>query len=459
MRKNIITFLIILLALKTFSQDNKDSTDLQFLFNIEAQSFYQPNIKLIRNGEFYSVHNDIVSDIWGNPVPPKFEYVTDNPFNHSAFYARLNSTSSYKNKYILSLDVVIEHRGMSRGINDLNSIVVFPLYRFDIYEKFKVFNDSLDFTFKLGCFTNNKVHQGLKIYNLNAQGFKLNLEWKDFNIQFQDIADLSFGVGLMLEELHDISFVYKKLFSKRRTMELGINSSFNSYSMLNNASDVYNISGYFNFGAFGEFHFSNKWKAYFQYEMRNTPYLNIAENSAVLLGVEFTKQISKISFSLNPEFRYYGWVYNYGHKNDSVSYRFDENSEHDYETQPLPSVGQYLYPLMNYNNQFSQWAVYTDYQYQNIAGFELRAKFHWQFHNRFSFNTDIETMTLLKEFESNGSNLFTYLFYTNSLICDLGKKFIIRLDLSNKAMNLDKHYQTFYMSTTPYLGFCIRKEI
>jgi hypothetical protein len=356
----------------------------------------------------------------------------------------------------------MEHRGMSYGLNDLNNIVIFPLYKFDFHESYFLLRDSLKISFQQGCFTNNKLHQGLKIYNIDTQGINLRFDWNNLTFQIHDVADLSYGIGLDLEELTDVSLLYKKIFQKGKYLTLGINTSLNSYLLPNlvNTTVYHGIEKYNNYGTFGDFTFSENSRIYFQYELRNAPYVNIKENSGILVGGEFKKRYPKFEISFNPEIRYYGWMYNYGHKNDSVNYRFSDKKTTFTNVSQLYSstIGRYLYPLMNFNNQFSQWAVYTDYQYQNIAGIEVRAKIHWFFSEKFSLIAEGESCTLIKEYQSEGKNTFTYLFYTNSLIYRIANKFTIRFEISNKAMNLDKHFQTFYMSKKPYIGFCIRKD-
>ena len=123
------------------------------------------------------------------------------------------------------------------------------------------------------------------------------------------------------------------------------------------------------------------------------------------------------------------------------------------------TVGRYLYPLMNYNNQFSQWAVYTDYQYQNIAGLELRANVQWQFTEKISAKINVESCTLFKEYKTQGKNPFTYLFFTTVIVYNAVKNINIGLELGNKTMNLDNHYQSFYMCKQPLIDFYIRKEL
>ena len=60
--------------------------------------------------------------------------------------------------------------------------------------------------------------------------------------------------------------------------------------------------------------------------------------------------------------------------------------------------------------------------------------------------------------EKKSKNSFTYFFYKTSLIYSPVKSIYMSIDLGNKAMNLDKHFQTFYMCKQPFVGFNIRME-
>jgi hypothetical protein len=439
----------------------KDSTDLKCEIDLEAQCLYQTDLAYVTNNPYYyRVHNDIVSDIWGMPVLPKYNYVTDNPFYHSAFYSYIKSKTSFKKRYFLLLNLAVEHRGMSYGANDLSNIVVYPIYQFGFQESLRFLKDTLHISFKYGCYNNNKLEQGLKIYNLDTQGPNLEFNWNNFHFKYNEIGDLSFGIGLMLQELYDFSISYKDIFKNGCFFEFGFNHSINSYSpFVRNFGDFNYALNYSNYGSFGEYIFSNKNRIYYQYEIRSAPYVSLARNSAILLGAEFNKKFSKLQISLNPELRYYGSVYNFGHKDDSVNYRFKEQTDESNIDLYSRTVGRYLYPLMNYNNQFSQWAVYTDYQLQNIAGFELRNRIYWAFSKKIHFQSEIESCTLIKEFKREGNKCFTYFFYVNSLIYNIDNIFNIKFQITNKAMNLDNHFQTFYMTKKPFIGLCIRKEL
>ena len=461
LRRLTLIWVIIVLSNNAFGENPKDSSALQFKFDIEAQSFYQPTTLL---GNKTDVFADVVSDRWGNAEKPTYKTVTDNPLIHGAFYARIKSETSYNKKYSLKLDLVVEDRGMSYGINDLNKIVVFPIYQFGFVDKYKFLNDSLRIALHVGSFINNKLHNGLKIYNVDTQGSDLTLEWRNFNFNLHEVGDLSFGIGLALADYTDVSLGYNVKLSKEKSLNFGINYNLNSYPPIDKILEIYKVPKYNNYGVFSKYTASKNANYYFQFELRNAPYINIKENGAFVIGSNLNYNFQKLSISFNPEIRYYGWMYNYGHKEDSITFRQKNNSGTfpngvKYNNTYLNTVGRYLYPLMNFNNQFSQWAVYTDYQYQNIAGLELRTSIHWQFSEKLFAKMDVESCTLIKEHKTEDKKTFTYLFYTSSIVYQPVKYISIALEISNKMMNLDKYYQTFYMCKQPLIGISISKAL
>jgi len=455
----LVVLLINFILISNICAENKtDSSDLQCKVDIEAQSFYQM-VKFLRNSN--NICADVTSNRWGNAQTPNYETVTDNPLVHGAFYARIKSETSYHKKYALNLDLVVEDRGMSYGINDLNKIVLFPIFQFSFNEKYKFMHDSLHVALRVGSFINNKLRNGLKIYNVDTQGSDLTLDWKNFNFNVHEVGDLSWGTGLALEDFTDVSLGYNLKLSNTKSLNFGINYNLNSYPTFDKIHEIYKVARYGNYGIFSKYTASKNANYYLQMELRNAPYINIKENGAFVIGSELNYHFQNLSLSFNPEIRYYGWMYNYGHKVDSITFRQKNTSATlsnvIYNDTYSNTVGRYLYPLMNFNNKFSQWAVYTDYQYQNIAGIELRTTINWQFSKKVFAKIDVESSTLMKEYKTDGKKTFTYLYYTSSIVYQPIKYFNIALEITNKMMNLDKFYQTFYMCEQPLIGISIHK--
>ncbi len=446
---------IILIQNNISSQVKKDSTALRFDIDLEAKMLFQ-NMYGVSN---YNYNADIVTNEFGQAQYRQYNYLTDAPLYHGAFYGLFKTKTSFKNKYSLLLDLMVEDRGISYGANDINKFVVYPIYQFEINEKFRFFSDSLKVSIKAGSFVNNRLNEGLKIYNIDTQGSDILLDWKNIFFRFHVVGDLSHGVGLALGELTDYSIGYNLRVTDKKWIKLGVNYNVNEYSWnyYNNKYDFFNNDPYNCYGLNGEYHTSKNTEYYFQYEVRNSKNSNYLEKSGLVLGTKFGIQKSKFTAKINSEFRYYGWLYNFRHKQDSVFYR-QKDGNTVINNRPN-TIGNYLYPLKNFENPYSQWAVYTDYQYQNIAGIELRADINWEFTKHWNAKVNFESCTLLKEFKTFESNVFTNYFYTFGIVYQPLKDIAISLNLSNKMMNLDRYYQTFYMAKQPKFGLSISKNI
>lgn len=441
-------------------QGQIDTGRINYQFDIEARAYYQSNRE-----KDIPVHIDNTSNSVGSIIYPKFDTVTDNPFRHTAFYALLKNKISFEEKYSLEVDLMVEHRGMSYGLYDMKNIVFFPYYKFDFSETLYINDAEFDVSAKLGSFRNHKLQQGLRIYNIDYHAGIGNITWKKLFLQYCQIADLSHTIGLRLEEIHDLSIGYNAIDKNDVKLNFGINTSLNNYSRTPVDPALFapfglqkNDNGsyyYSNYGWWVEYSSRENIRLYAQYEIRNQPYFNIMENSGFLIGADIRYANSVTEINFNPEFRYYGWAYNYGNRYDSVSYRKNPSdiSKVNYYGN---TVGESLYPLVNFYNQFSQWAVYTEYQYQNIAGIELRARIKRKLGNKLSIEFDAESCTLLKEYKYNNKKTFTYLFYNCQFLYSLSNYFEIGLGINNKSMNLDKHYHTFYMREKPIFHFSIR---
>jgi hypothetical protein len=438
--------------------EKNDSSSFTLSFNTEAQLFHQ-------GYKYQEINADHVSDIKGNWVSPPSRWLTDNPLFHGAFYALFNTRATAYEKYSLDLDLLMEHRGMSYGFYDMDNVVFFPYFMFSLHDNYKILNEIFTVKLQTGSFREGKVHEGLKIYNLDYHGAKFKFSWRDVFFTYNHIGDLAHGDGLRLEELYDFATGIKLLDRPNNMVEWGVFYAMNNYDAneidywlftpLNLKQNKMGAYHYSNYGTWGKYSCHDNFTLYFQLGIRETPYINLLENSAFLFGSEYQIEYQKFQLKINPEFRYYGWMYNYTHKDNSISYRKNPTDTANYYSN---TKGRYLYPLANYNNNFSRWAVYTDYQYQNIAGAELRINMNMPLFNSFFLELEGESCTLIKEYEYGGNNTFTYLFYSADLQYMPIKNFKLGIGLGNKAMNLDKHYHSFYMLKKPVMHFYIRKE-
>ncbi|MCG8701615.1 MAG: hypothetical protein MI922_26420 [Bacteroidales bacterium] len=455
--------LMLVLVIAGYAQAKPSSSLLEFEFGGISELQYQyggskSEIKLM----------DATSDVWGNIELPIDLEENDNPMHHGAFYGLVQTQTSYKKKYSLLLDLLLEDRGISYGFTDMDNIVVLPLYQFEIREKLELFHPSIDVYMKAGTLLNHKIHNGLKIYNLDVQGWHLKAKWKNMFLEYNQVGDASFHVGLNLGELYEISLGYEHQYDEDKAIQAGILGQLNEYKILDEDTLLLHlfefnqlredVAYYNNFGVWFNFEFSKNSELYFQYELRTFPYENIVENSAFNLGYRYSYKGAKTELTFNPEFRYYGWVYNFIHRNADYRYR-KINDNIDSTNLYANTTGRYIYPLMNFNRPFSQWAVYTDYQYQDIAGIELKADIQRKLANNFFINLKGVSCTLIKEYKYNNKKTFTYYFYSAEIVYSMDNIFEFRAGISNKQMNLDKQFQTFYMRKLPVWQFALKMDI
>ncbi len=233
---------IILLQNNISSQVKKDSIALQFDIDLEAKTLYQT---LFPNSNFEFIADNVTNE-FGQTQYRQHNNLTDAPIYHGAFYGLFKTKTSLNNKYSLLLDLMVEDRGISYGPNDMNKFVVYPIYQFEINEKFRFFSDSLKVSIKAGSFVNNRLNEGLKIYNIDTQGSDVLLKWKNMFLQFHKVGDLSYGVGLALEELTDYTLGYNLKFTDNKWIKLGANYNVNEYSWnyYNNKYDFFNNDPY-----------------------------------------------------------------------------------------------------------------------------------------------------------------------------------------------------------------------
>lgn len=361
--------------------------------------------------------------------------VSDNPNFHAASYAGLKVGTSYKNKYKLHTLFFVEDRGASYGTNDLDNIVFFPAFTFEIMDTFKVLNQQFELDISMGNLLKHQIDNGLKIYNVDVQGVDIKIIHKNFFAQYHQIGDLSFSIGLGIEEFYNYGFGYEnKLIRVALTREENImtgSSPYRSYSSWN---------------LLGNFYPNKNTEIFFQIGHRDFSSFNIKENVGLLLGANLkVLQNKKFKWSIFPKIRFYKRNFNEGHLDRSVVYRKLNGQIYS------NTVGRYLYPLRNFYYDFDQWAVYTEYQLLDIFALGLKNNFEWRFFKKFHIRSQIELLSIRREKEFFTNYLYDFDFFYMPI-----EGFDVGFKVTNKSYNLDAHFQTFYTSRFPMVGFHIR---
>ena len=184
----------------------------------------------------------------------------------------------------------------------------------------------------------------------------------------------------------------------------------------------------------------------------------IRQQSAFVAGAEYHFTHKRFSSFATAEARYYGSSLNFSCFGKGLLYR-DSSAGLVANT-----VGDYLYPLRKYETPFSQWGVFAQYFTCDVIGLTLRGNMAYTTSSKTEASLDYDlnfiSATENKSYNSRDEkSSFLYGFFTAAFyhkpVPGLKGGFII----TNKGMNLNKSYPTFYLFTMPYIGFRIFKSV
>jgi len=215
----------------------------------------------------------------------------------------------------------------------------------------------------------------------------------------------------------------------------------NSYTNLGNSSNMglvvnYNISDRFKYYFITEYKISNSTSNKFQ-----------GSNMAFVLSMQYDYTANNHKIIINPKLRYYGYEFRKLDYNKSYYLYRHTNSLFD--------GAVYFYALKNYYRPVSQYALYAEYYSDyGLYSLELNLNWDWQINSKFGHKLDVEMFQFYRNSKDNG-NYYTNIYYTSFLYYKFYKGFKGGLYISNKQMNRDVLYQTFYQMQYPFFGFHI----
>jgi hypothetical protein len=387
-------------------------------------------------------------------VPTNFDSITDNPLRHGATYIAIKSSATFKNKVKLNLDLYAEHRGVSYGIFNRKSLLLYPVFSVEGMDTFKLFNNNFQFYGKAGMLLDEKMDEGLTIYNIDAQGFKLGISKNKWSFLYTIYGDFYGGIGLNIDDIDAFSF--KRKIGKSDSAELGVSINYNK-----RVTEGYVDNVLFNF--FGHKYFKHS-KVYFQigYRPMSNNYsffrINNGIDKKIATVVGYEKTYSHRNFSITNilEARYYGAMFN--EANFDIGIRYREPAQNEYELYGN-TVGKYLYPLRKYETPFSQWAAYTEYEGNSIFALNLRGKINEELSKKIGVNVayDLNYINAKNNFLYPSINQpvtssFFYPFFTASINYKIIENVETSLILTNQSMNLDLSYPTQYLLSRPKFG-------
>jgi len=172
---------------------------------------------------------------------------------------------------------------------------------------------------------------------------------------------------------------------------------------------------------------------------------------AFVIGLKTKHETKKVIWTDVTEFRYYGKSFNARHFVNNVLYRELLSSRPLYAN----TIGEYLYPLRKFETPFGQWAVFTEYQGSNVTSVSSSGLVSYQFSKKIAADLDYDLNLIMATKDTAYPNAkidFFYPFFSFGIYYKPIRKFKAGLLVTNKGMNLDISYPTFYLYRRPYFG-------
>ena len=367
--------------------------------------------------------------------------VTDHPLLHGAYYAGLHANLEVVDGLTFHADFIGEHRGFSYGTYNTKNMVLYPRAQFVLDKTFDFKGRPFNFYVNVGNKTNVRLYEGLMIYNLDAQGWDIHAQYGRFRLTYSQLSDMHRWIGLDIGDTYDLmlSLEEMKLTDQwNYDLKTGI-YNYESYARL---SDPTGLT--FSFGAYDE-----KTRVYVQTAHRFNPNSNFGHKTALVLGASTTVKKDAWSVKGTAEYRFYGDDFNRGYINRSVSYR--DGSRGPYAN----TIGDHLYPLSLYDRPFGQWAVFSEYQGMTVHGPSLNAHGKLFVYKELFVDAVLDANLMLTPNES----AFLYPFYRLAFGWGPLEGNYCSLGITNKGMNLDVHYPTFYLYRRPYFHLTLKRVI
>jgi hypothetical protein len=452
MRVSIV--LLYLLSILPAPANSQDSTlkNIKFTADFEAlarQHLYPPyTSKVIQPGVIRRYRTVTTS------LPIDFNTVTDNPFRHGAMFVAVKTTTTYKHQLRLNADVYGEYRGFSYGtFNSENNLVLFPVLSVELRDTIKLGKEKFIGEARIGQFLDERLDEGIMIYNIDLQGSQLKLRHRNSRFTFTIYGDLYNAIGLGADDLSSISYEY--LF-KGDSARVGISwvAAPPPYAPLKYHS-YYNLFGRVKakkgISVYGQFSFTPFVRDIFEGLQQ------FHQRIALVAGLDFKIEKKHLHFNNRVETRYYGASYNLFHHDAKLIYRDSANTP---EKMYGNTVGAYLYPLRKFDTPFSQWAVFTEYGGHNLGAATVAGELNYNQFKKLGlgFAYDINAIwarldeAFAAEPDQKRSSFFVYPFFKAAIYYRPLYECSFSLFVTNRSMNLDISYPTSYLNKKPFFG-------
>ncbi len=175
------------------------TSDFQFRLNTEFRQIYLSGLGVFPTFPRVKLPSNVYRDSrFQQSNPPQ---LTDNPLLHSACYAMFEAELSLHDRFYIQMKPVFEQRGISYGILNTRAMATYLRARASYHDNIRFLNDTLSITLTVGDLPLNKLHQGLKIWNIDMQGTSSEMKYRNLSYRMHHLGDLLYWIGIGIGDL------------------------------------------------------------------------------------------------------------------------------------------------------------------------------------------------------------------------------------------------------------------
>lgn len=366
---------------------------------------------------------------------------TDNPLGHGASYLRFHSWYNITAGLDIYGSLEATNGGFSWGPYNTFNIAFLPRFNVKYYKAFTKSKIPVSVNARLGNFENFKNYEGLTMYNLDVQGLQAGLRYKKLHFSTTRIADLKGSIGLNIDGISDYKLSLEKVKVGKHLetdIQVGLqkllSTPIGSY-MAAASAGIYNR----NMRAYAE--------GSYRFNENYSPSLNFA----FVAGIMGNINTSKIDLDYTLEYRYYGGGFNYAFRQEQYTHyrKTDKAAGANF-------IGDQVYPISFVNRPFSQWAVFTEYNGKRwVDGYTAKVHFDYALCKYFKLTSEADFNLIAAE----GEKAFLYPFFKGGIKVQAIKGTYLAATITNKTMNFDNYYTTYYLLNHPVFQFELRRDI
>lgn len=415
MRNIYLLFSLAIFYFSSFSAYGQDSLVIETELNQECRG--QHNIAAITKGGVAGTRQ------FGS----NSNLISDNPFYHFAIYNGLVIKTTLNSKYSIETGLFMEERSYSHGSNTLSNLILFPKIKLGLMDTFRLGNKPFTTSIKAGDFWDEDFQDIIRFYHIDFQALEVNFGYKNWNFKTNVIGDLSRNIGLDLHELYKFQ-IQHHLKKVTHSVAFSINELYAQPFGYHPTNRDANVAFYSKLLA------NRQQSVEGQIEVR----INKEDRFSKALAIKYANSSYKY-LSFYAAIRYYEYEFNRGYASFKPRYRNGDKF-----------VGEQLYPLKNYYRPMNQWAFLSARQYRDVVNFEGNLKLNLPLRKKLFLFADIDFNYI---YEPQTKRSFYYPLYNSGLQIKFTQNFALSLSFTNKQMNLDNFYQTFYISQLPIFSY------